>query len=222
MYRVLRSLTSRPLALVNTRPLSAVRFATTRSAATNAAYSRADGKIARPPPTYKAVNPNYAEEIKHAMSLHGFAQASGMRFLKLEPGYAEIEMPVTPISSQHHGTVHGGIQALLADNAAGFAAQTLFAHGTTPVAANLNISFLAPAAGDRLVAAGRVVRKGRTLNVTEFDIFAHTDSTGKVAHCATGTQTTVGVQREVSSSTRQKAQDGSNNDTSSSNGVHGR
>jgi acyl-coenzyme A thioesterase PaaI-like protein len=49
------------------------------------------------------------------------------------------------------------------------------------------IKLIAPAAGDKIVARGRVVRAGRTLSVTASDVYVVRE--GKEALCATALAT---------------------------------
>jgi acyl-coenzyme A thioesterase PaaI-like protein len=49
------------------------------------------------------------------------------------------------------------------------------------------VNLLAPAAGERLVAVGRVVKPGRTLTVTQGEVFAETGSERRLVALLTAT-----------------------------------
>ena len=49
------------------------------------------------------------------------------------------------------------------------------------------INLMAPALGERVVARGEVIRAGKSLTVTRFDVFVEREGTR--THCATGLAT---------------------------------
>jgi len=103
------------------------------------------------------------------------------------PGRVEIALPYRPELSQQHGFFHAGVVATVADSAGGYAGFTLFPEDAGVLTVEFKIHLLAAADGERLVAAGEVIRSGRTLTVCRFD--AWVDKAGQRTHCATGTQT---------------------------------
>ena len=65
------------------------------------------------------------QRLKHAR--HIFAEAPfiaelGYDLVRIEPGFAETRLAVEPRHCQHHGFVHAGVQATMADHSAGCAA----------------------------------------------------------------------------------------------------
>ncbi|HMO96514.1 MAG TPA: PaaI family thioesterase, partial [Tepidiformaceae bacterium] len=98
-------------------------------------------------------------------------------------GYARIALATNPVTlSGVGGSVHGGVLAAMVDIAM---LQALIAslepddipNGT----ADLNITYLRPALGQRIVAEATILRKGRSLAVSEVSI---SDSEGRL--CAKG------------------------------------
>ena len=61
--------------------------------------------------------------------------------------------------------------------------------GAAALSVEFKLNLLAPGEGDRIVAEGRVVRSGRTLTVTEADVYAEKD--GARTKCATMLQTLI-------------------------------
>ena len=121
-----------------------------------------------------------------AMSLVGAALG------RLAPGEAEVLLPVRAEVSQQHGFVHGGVVAMIADSAAGYAAFSLSGPDATVLSVEYKINFLAPARGASLVARGRVAKAGRTLSIVEVDVVA-IDASGAETHCARMLQTVMNM-----------------------------
>lgn len=105
----------------------------------------------------------------------------------VEKGKVEIEMPIWDGVLQQHGTVHGGVIGMIADSAAGYAAQTVAPETASVVTVEYKINMIAPAKGDRLIARGSIVRAGKTLVITRAEVVAVTD--GKETACAVMQQT---------------------------------
>jgi len=105
----------------------------------------------------------------------------------IEAGYTEIHLPFKAEISQQHGFVHGGVVGMIADSAAGYAANTLTPADTSVLTVEYKLNLVAPADGERLVARGEVVKPGRTLIITKAEVFAIRD--GKWTLCALMQQT---------------------------------
>jgi uncharacterized protein (TIGR00369 family) len=110
--------------------------------------------------------------IAASFSKQGLMTTLGARLDKVEPGFVEIALVPSPAVSQQHGFVHAGAVAAIADSAAGYAALSVMPEGTGVLTAEFKINLLAPAAGERIVARGRVVKAGRTLTLAQADVFA--------------------------------------------------
>lgn len=79
----------------------------------------------------------------------------------------------------------------IVDSSCGYSALTLMAPGCEVLTVEFKINRFAPAAGERLVARGRVLRPGRTLTVCHGDAYAVAG--GAETHCATMTATMMRV-----------------------------
>jgi len=104
---------------------------------------------------------------------------------RVVPGEAEVLLPVRPEVGQQHGYVHGGVVAMIADSAAGYAAFSLAEPDATVLSVEYKINFLAPARGASLAARGRVAKAGRTLSIVEVDVVE--------THCARMLQTVMNM-----------------------------
>jgi uncharacterized protein (TIGR00369 family) len=100
----------------------------------------------------------------------------GASITHIAPGEVHLAAPYAARFTQQNGFWHAGAIASLADSANGYAAFTLAAPGTDVLAVEFKINLLAPARGESFLAAGRVLRPGRTLTVCLADVFARTGS----------------------------------------------
>ncbi len=134
-----------------------------------------------------ANDPAFADRVRAS-----FAKQHAMELIRatlpvVEPGYTEIHLPHWEGVEQQHGFVHGGVVGMIADSAAGYAAMTLVAASASVLTVEYKMNLVAPADGEKLIARGKVVRPGRTLVVTQAEVFAVKD--GKETLCALMQQT---------------------------------
>lgn len=105
----------------------------------------------------------------------------------VSPGLVEIAIRPAPAISQQDGFVHAGAVSAIADSAAGYAALSLMPAGTGVLTAEFKINLVAPAAGDRILARGRVVKAGRTLTLAQAEVFAESGGQEKLIALLTAT-----------------------------------
>ena len=117
-------------------------------------------------------DPDFQARIRASFARQKFMELIGARILSIATGTVEIELPIRRELEQHHGFVHAGATWTIADNAAGYAAQSLVAANETTLTVESKINLLAPAEGERLIARGRVERAGRRLTVARADVYA--------------------------------------------------
>lgn len=117
---------------------------------------------------------------------------------RVSPGLVEIAIRSDPSISQQHGFVHAGALAAIADSAAGYAALSLMPADTGVLTTEFKINLLAPAAGERILARGRVVKAGRTLTVAQTEVFAENEGQEKLIALLTATLMTVRGRSDVS------------------------
>jgi uncharacterized protein (TIGR00369 family) len=136
---------------------------------------------------FAPADPDYESRTRESFAKQGAMAYLGARLALVEPGCVEIELPFRAELSQQHGFFHAGIVATIADSAGGYAAYTLFPAEAGILTVEFKVNLMAPADGERIVAAGRVVRSGRTITVAQFDV--QVEKAGRMTHCATGLQT---------------------------------
>ena len=81
------------------------------------------------------------------------------------------------------GDIHGGVVAAVVDAAMGAAMRSAYTAGEGATTVSLTVNYLEPAR-EALIAAGRVVRAGRSLASLEVTV---TDTTGRTVAHAIGT-----------------------------------
>jgi uncharacterized protein (TIGR00369 family) len=99
------------------------------------------------------------------------AELIGFELVRMEGGESEMTMVAEERHSNPMGTLHGGILCDLADAAMGTAWFSMLEQGETFTTLELKINFLRPFWTGKLVARGRVVSRGRTVGMTECDVF---------------------------------------------------
>lgn len=117
--------------------------------------------------------------IAESFDRQGLMATLGARLALVEPGRVVIAMPFSPALSQQHGFVHAGAITSIVDSACGYAAFTLMGPGKAVLTAEFKINLLAPAAGERFEAEGRVLRAGRRVHVVQGDVHAITGESRK-------------------------------------------
>lgn len=116
--------------------------------------------------------PDFERRVRESFARQTVMATIGATLGRVTPGEAEILLPFRADLCQQHGFFHAGITATIADSAAGYAAFSLFPAGSSVLTSEFKIHLLAPAAGERLRAAGRVLKPGRTLTIAETEVWA--------------------------------------------------
>ena len=99
-------------------------------------------------------------------------QTLGAELDAVRPGEVAISLAFRDDLTQQHGYLHAAVVTAIADSACGYAALTLMEPGVEVLSVEFKINLLAPAAGERFVASGRVLRPGRTLTVCAAEVRA--------------------------------------------------
>ena len=117
-------------------------------------------------------NPDFAETTRRFLADMPIAAHLGFTITAIGPGSFEITQPYRRELSFRDGVLQAGPIGTLADMAGASAAATLLPAGWVPSTIDVALKLLAPAAGEKVVARGRVLRHGRTLSVAAADVFA--------------------------------------------------
>ena len=136
-------------------------------------------------------DPAFQARIQASFDKQGLMSTLGASILHVAPGAIDIELLASPSISQQHGFVHAGAVAAIADTAAGYAALSLMAPGAGVLTTEFKINLVAPAAGERIVARGRVIKAGRTLTLAQTEVFSETAGEAKLVALLTATLMTI-------------------------------
>ncbi len=98
------------------------------------------------------------------------ADLIGFRVVEVEKDRAVFALDAGPQHANPMGTLHGGILCDLADAAMGIAYASTLEEGETFTTLELKINFFKPIWTARLTATARIVKRGRTVGMTECDV----------------------------------------------------
>src|SRR5215217_8893259 len=139
------------------------------------------------------MDPALRARIQASFDKQGLMSTLGASILCMAPGAVDIALVASPSVSQQHGFVHAGAVAAIADTAAGYAALSLMPPGAGVLTTEFKINLVAPAAGERIVARGRVIKAGRTLTLAQTEVFSETAGEERLVALLTATLMKAGM-----------------------------
>ena len=122
-----------------------------------------------------AATPREAEiegRVRASFARQPLMRTLGAELVSVRPGEVEIALPFRAELAQQHGFLHAAATTAIADSACGYAALSLMPPDREVLSVEFKVNLLAPARGERFVAAARVIRPGRTLTVCAADVWA--------------------------------------------------
>jgi uncharacterized protein (TIGR00369 family) len=117
-------------------------------------------------------DPNYEARVRASFLAQRFMATIGASLERIAPGEVVIAVPFREDLTQQHGFLHAGVIGAIADSACGYAALSLMEPGAAVLSVEYKLNLLAPAAGTRFMATGRVVRSGKTLTICTAEVRA--------------------------------------------------
>jgi uncharacterized protein (TIGR00369 family) len=120
-------------------------------------------------------DPEFERRVRASFLRQRFMSTLGATLDVVQPGEVHIGFTHRDDLTQQHGYLHAGVLAAVADSACGYAALSLMEPGTGVLSVEFKINMLAPAAGERFLAIGRVVRSGRTITVCSGEVRVERD-----------------------------------------------
>jgi len=112
--------------------------------------------------------PEWARREMQAMNDTPYARHLGIHITDVAEGYARVIMPIAvPHFSNRFGVVHGGGICSIIDVAASMAVRTTVLPGQRTATIGLSVDFMAGAKGDKVVAEGRITRRGASLGFVD-------------------------------------------------------
>ena len=97
-----------------------------------------------------------------------FCRYCGIKITHIAPGEAEAKLQITPDMMNSRNVVQGGAIMTLADFAFAGASNAM---GHTTVSTGLNINFLRPGSGKKLIAKAKKIHHGRSTCLYQVDVF---------------------------------------------------
>lgn len=115
---------------------------------------------------------NFAELlVSGKMPQPPVARLIGFDIVEGERGRMVFEMEAGPQHANPMGTVHGGILCDIADAAMGTSFASTLEPGETFTTLEMRINFFKPVWSGKLRAVGTIVKRGKTVGMTECEIF---------------------------------------------------
>ena len=119
-----------------------------------------------------AANPEYRRFIEDGFAGAPFVRENAIRLVDCGPGWCTSVVELEPRHLQQGGVAHGGLLATIADHTAGGAAATLVPAGSRTLTAELKVSMLRAAKGQRLECRAEVIKPGRAISFVEAEVHA--------------------------------------------------
>ncbi len=129
------------------------------------------------------------EDAQAVLAAQPFSAMMGTTLSQYDGEGVTLELDLKPEHLQQHGYVHGGVQCYLADNALTFAGGQRL--GPAVLTAGVNLSYLRPASGERLIARASVQAATSRSAVTQVEISALKDGQEYVCSVGSGTISTM-------------------------------
>lgn len=136
-------------------------------------------------------DPGFEQRVQDSFARQRFMATLGATLEHVRPGEVLIALPFSEALTQQHGFLHAGVVVSVVDSACGYAALSLMEPGAGVMSVEFKVNLLAPAAGNRFVAMGRVIKSGRTLTVCHGELRAVQEDGEIVVAVLQGTMMTV-------------------------------
>jgi len=111
------------------------------------------------------------DRVRASIARQTLLTTLGVTIERLAAGQVELGLEHRPDLSQQHGFVHAAAITAIADSACGYAAFTLLPADRDVLTVDFSLHLVAPAAQPRFVAAGRVIRSGRTISTCRGEVY---------------------------------------------------
>lgn len=120
------------------------------------------------------------DRVNDSFKRQGMMQHLGARLVRVATGEVEFALPKSDKVAQQQGSFHGGALGTLADISCGYAALTMCPEGMEVTTVEYKINFVSAAVGEEVVCIGKVQKAGRTLTITNAEIYDTKDGVRKL------------------------------------------
>lgn len=139
------------------------------------------------------MNTNRFEFLKRDF-VQGFPAYCGFEVERVEQGIFETRLHIRPDHCQQDGFVHAGVMATMADHTSGYAAYTTVSEHFRILSIEFKINYFKPAVGDTLICRAKVINAGKTIIVSESEVFSISKDKEKLVSKATVTLMAVPIE----------------------------
>ena len=129
---------------------------------------------------FEPKDPHYKSRVTQSFTDQAIMQTIGASLLEVLPGQVEIGLPFDRRLTQQDQFIHAGVSSTIMDSACGYAAFSLMPADARVLTIEFKINLLAPAAGERFRAIGKVLKPGRSVFVAEAELYAEIDDSSKL------------------------------------------
>lgn len=141
-------------------------------------------------------NEEFYERASEIWNRANFIRDVGYELVSLEPGRCESRLIIADKHLQQNSFVHAGVVATMADHTGGAAGGSLIAANEVVLTLEFKVNLLRPAVGEELRCVATVLKNGRTVIVSESEVFTVKKGREKLAAKATVTLAVVGASYE--------------------------
>ena len=147
------------------------------------------------------MDPAVKEKVMNSFHQQQVMKTIGASIHRVESGTVVIMLPFSPSLTQQHGFLHAGIVTTAMDSACGYAALSTMPLNAGVLSIEFKVNLLAPARGKNFKAAGKVIKAGRNITVTQGKLWAlpeNSDNGGKLVATMTATLMSVYDRKNIS------------------------
>jgi len=119
----------------------------------------------------KAKFDGYREKVLRGFNNQGIVHTLGIQVVEFGAGWFHTKMTPHPKIGQHHGFVHAGALATMADLSSGFSAYSLMAEEEEVLTIEFKLNLLRPAVGELILCRARVIKPGKRIYFAESEVF---------------------------------------------------
>ncbi|MFH1091639.1 MAG: PaaI family thioesterase [Pseudomonadota bacterium] len=116
------------------------------------------------------LNPEWTRHFVQTINDSAYYELLSIKIAELNWGQARLEIELQPKHRQAEGFVHGGVFSGLIDATGFMAVYTGLEQGLGLTTLEMKLNYLAPAVEGRLVALGRVIKRGKTISLSEVKV----------------------------------------------------
>ena len=138
-------------------------------------------------PEFETRDPAFREKVRISFHRQEVMKTIGVEIVSIDPGKVELAFLHQNTLTQQHGYIHAGIVTTALDSACGYAALSLMPENSEVLTIEFKSNLLAPAMGDSYLAIGRVKKSGRTITVSDGELYAISGQAEKLAATMTAT-----------------------------------